>query len=307
MVLPDRPAHPDDVPPTAASTGRPVPAPPQLIGPGTHLVREFQHSLGAPLSVPINSMVVLGAEPLLVDTGTAHNADAWRETVFSLVDPGDVRWIFISHDDSDHTGNLAAAMELCPRATLLCSWSLVERMAHRYDFPLRRLRWLADADRIELPDRTLSIVRPPVYDSPTTQGLYDSRTGIYWAADAFATPLPGGAAADAVVDEIAELSARQWWEGMVLFGVHALAPWVALADPVRYARTVRAVRALDPTVIASGHSPAVTGRHVPVALDMIGRLAQAPVPPCPDQSLLDDVLRAMGHEPDDPAVFARGG
>jgi flavorubredoxin len=29
--------------------------------------------------------------------------------VFSLVDPKDVQWIFLSHDDVDHSGNLDEA------------------------------------------------------------------------------------------------------------------------------------------------------------------------------------------------------
>ena len=40
-------------------------------------------------------------------------------------------------------------------------------------------------------DRTLTAILPPLFDSPVTRGLYDDRTGVYWAADAFATPLPG--------------------------------------------------------------------------------------------------------------------
>ena len=33
-----------------------------------------------------------------------------------------MRWIFLSHDDVDHVGNLAVLLELCPRATVLTSW-----------------------------------------------------------------------------------------------------------------------------------------------------------------------------------------
>ena len=62
-------------------------------------------------------MVILGAEPVIVDTGTIANRQQWLEDVFSLVEPEDVRWIFLSHDDVDHTGNLEEAMAACPNAT----------------------------------------------------------------------------------------------------------------------------------------------------------------------------------------------
>src|SRR5206468_11221255 len=59
----------------------------------------------------INSMVIRGAEPVIVDTGAPANRAAWLESVFSLVEPEDVRWIFLSHDDRDHAGNLLQVLD----------------------------------------------------------------------------------------------------------------------------------------------------------------------------------------------------
>ena len=64
--------------------------------------------------VYINSMVILGAEPVIVDTGTPANRKQWLDDVFSIVDPDDVRWVFLSHDDVDHTGNLDQVMTRAP-------------------------------------------------------------------------------------------------------------------------------------------------------------------------------------------------
>ena len=80
------------------------------------MIHQVQHALGEPLDIYINSMVILGAEPVIVDTGTPANRTQWLEDVFSLVEPEDVRWIFLSHDDVDHTGNLDEALAACPNA-----------------------------------------------------------------------------------------------------------------------------------------------------------------------------------------------
>ncbi len=56
--------------------------------------------------ISVNSMVIRGAEPMIVDTGAPANRDAWFANVSNLVDLEDVRWIFLSHDDRDHSGNL---------------------------------------------------------------------------------------------------------------------------------------------------------------------------------------------------------
>src|SRR5437588_2580194 len=54
----------------------------------------------------INTMVITGEQPVIVDTGSALVREQWLEKVWSVVEPADVRWIFISHDDGDHVGNL---------------------------------------------------------------------------------------------------------------------------------------------------------------------------------------------------------
>lgn len=64
---------------------------------------------GPELIVPVNSMVITGAEPVLIDTGAPVHRDRWLDAVFSVVDPADVRWVFLSHDDVDHAGNLELA------------------------------------------------------------------------------------------------------------------------------------------------------------------------------------------------------
>ncbi len=53
------------------------------------------------------------------------------------------------------------------------------------------------------------------------------------------------------------------------------------------------------TTIASAHSPVITGPRVEQAFDMLGRLADAEPPPCPDQAVLEAMLTAMGGEASD--------
>ena len=95
---------------------------PLRIAEGTYLIRPLAQPPGAPVAIHVNSMVIQGAEPVIVDTCAALVRAQWAEQVFSLVEPEDVRWIFLSHDDTDHTGNLEMTMAMCPNATLVTSW-----------------------------------------------------------------------------------------------------------------------------------------------------------------------------------------
>src|SRR5204862_247862 len=100
-------------------------------------------------AVYINSLVIRGAEPVIVDTGNQLNRDEWMNAVFSIVDPEDVKWIYLSHDDIDHSGNLLATLDACPNATVLTDWFQQERLAGAIPIPPERSRWIGVGDTID--------------------------------------------------------------------------------------------------------------------------------------------------------------
>jgi hypothetical protein len=260
--------------------------PPTKVAADTYVIHSLQEALGQPLFVYLNSMVILGSEPMIVDTGTIANREQWLADAFSLVEPEDVRWIFLSHDDVDHTGNLEQAMEACPNAQLVCNWAMVERHTNCFSFPLERCRWVMDGETLDIGDRTLVALRPPVYDSPTTRGLFDPTTGVYWSADTFATPLPDPAAG------IADLDAEFWEFGLALFALGAVSPWLSLVDPKKYGTYVDRVQGLDITTVAGCHTPVIEGEFIDKAFARIRELPSIDPPPMPDQSILDQIIAA---------------
>jgi flavorubredoxin len=265
--------------------------PPTKVAADTWVIHQVQPALGQPLSVYLNSMVILGSEPMLVDTGTPANRTQWLEDAFALVEPEDVRWIFLSHDDVDHTGNLDQAMSACPNAKLVCSWAMIERHTNCFEFPLARCRWITDGETLDIGDRQLLAMRPPVYDSPTTRGLFDPTTGVYWSVDTFATPLPDPQMA------VGDLDPDFWFEGLALFGLGAVSPWLSLVDEDKYGRYVDRVQSLDITTVAACHSPVIEGPLIEQAFANIRRLPGLVPPQLPDQSVLDQVIAATSQPP----------
>jgi len=260
--------------------------PPTKIADDTWVIHSVQEALGQPLFIYLNSMVILGAEPMIVDTGTVANRAQWLKDVFALVDPLDVRWIFLSHDDVDHTGNLEETMRACPNAQLVCSWAMVERHTNCFDFPLERCRWVTDGEDLDIGDRTVRAMRPPVFDSPATRGLFDPSTGVYWAVDTFATPLPDPHAA------IADLDADFWNFGLMLFALGAVSPWLSMVDETKYNRYVDGVQNLDIKTIAACHSPVIEGPLIERAFARVRELPSLDPPMLPNQSVLDEIIAA---------------
>ena len=260
---------------------------PTEIAPEVFLVHDHQGEGTEPVSVPLNTMVIRAAEPVVVDTGMMENRANYLDDVFSLVEPEDIRWVFISHDDVDHTGNVNALMEAAPNATLVIDWFMQERMGASLDVPAQRWRWVQDGDTLDVGDRTLHVVRPPVFDSGTTRGLYDPATGVYWAADSFAAPMT------TPVRDVAELDLDFWIEGIHTFARY-LSPWLTLVDDARFQATVDRIEALRPTVLAGCHSPAIRRGHIDDALAATRAAPTATVPSQPDQAVLDVIQSVLG-------------
>jgi flavorubredoxin len=261
---------------------------PEQIAPDTWLVHQVQDALGAPLMVYLNSVVITGDEPVIIDTGTIANRGQWLDDVFGIVEPDDVRWVFLSHDDIDHTGNLAEVMTRCPNATLVGSWSIHERHSNGFQFPLDRCHWLNNGQSFDAGDRTLRAVRPPLWDSPTTRGLFDESTGVYWGVDAFASPMPGEP-----VSTVADLDPTFWEEGMAMFAYHALAPYLPLLDLAKFRALCDEIQALGATTIATAHSPLITEPMVDQAFALMRRLPEMAEPPCPDHAVLEAIVTGM--------------
>lgn len=262
---------------------------PLKIAEDTYLIRQLHGEGRAPVSVYLNSLVIGGKEPIIVDTGTVANREMWINDVFSLVDPSKVRWIFISHDDHDHTGNLRQAMEMCPNATLVTNWFMVERLVGDFTLPLDRMRWVDDGDSFEANGRTYYAIRPPVFDSPTTRGLYDSKTGVYWGSDAFGSPVLHA------TDNAADLDPEFFRDGVGQFA-RLVAAWFDLVDPAKFNRTIDRVANLDLKVIASGHGPIVTGDTISKVIDFHRGLPGMEQPTVPGQAELEAIVAAMMSE-----------
>jgi flavorubredoxin len=235
------------------------------------------------LFLPVNSMVIRGREPVIVDTGAPVHRAQWLEKVFSVVEPEDVRWIFLSHDDGDHTGGLFEVLERCPRATLVTNFFSVERLAlEKPALPLARMRWIEPGGSFDAGDRVLHLFRPPVFDGPTSRGLYDAKSGAMWIVDSFPCFTPGTLDAD-------EMPAELLAQVMPALS-SAISPWHAWLDAASFRRHLDTVEALGSRTVASAHGPVLRGERLDDAFDRLRSWAGAPIIPTPGQELLDTLL-----------------
>lgn len=232
-----------------------------------------------------HSLVIRGEEPIIVDTGSSLLRERWLEDVFSLVEPDDVRWVFLSHDDHDHVGNLLEVVEMCRHATVVTNFGSTARLAADIVLPPDRMRWLDHGGSFDAGDRTLHVVRPPMFDSPATRGLHDSSTNLLWAVDSF------GSLVHDVVYEVDDIPTDLYDESFHLLNSWNT-PWMEWLDVERYSAHVDATRRLPLEVVVSAHGPVLRGAHIDDAFDRTLALAGRPAMPTPGQETLDQLVAA---------------
>ena len=258
----------------------------ERIAADTFVIRQLFGEGVAPVAIHVNSMVIRGEEPVIVDTGCGISREGWLERAFEIVDPGDVRWVFLSHDDPDHTGALLDVLEMCPDATLVTNWFSVERLSLEYALPVHRMRWVEDGDTFDVGDRQLLAVRPPTFDSPTTRGLFDAKTGVYWASDSFGSPVLSE------VGDVAEMSPGFFEDGFLQMQ-SMLSPWHQWLDQSRFDAHLDRIAGLSAGVIAGAHGVTLRGGQVGTSLGLMRRLPGMTPARLPGQADLEAMLAAV--------------
>ena len=208
-----------------------------------------------------------------------------------MIDPADVRWIWLTHPDRDHTGGLFDLLEAAPLARLVTTFIGAGIMSTEHPLPMDRLYLLNPGQTLDVGDRTLTGFRPPLFDNPATVGLRDNLTGTTFTSDCFGAPLPSAGLASCT--DCREIPAEMLRAGQLLWAT-VDSPWIHDVDPVRFQATVALIRATNPTTLLSTHLPPAVGLNT----ELFTMLTQAPTADPfigPDQQALEQML--AGFEP----------
>lgn len=221
--------------------------------PDTHVIPTFWPVPNTGV-IGMNAFLIRAAEPVLVDTGTGFLADRFLDALTSLVRPEDLRWIWLTHEDLDHSGSLRRLLEIAPRAQVLTTFMTVGRLMPEQPFPLDRVRLVNPGDTVNVGDRNLRAIRPPLFDSPATVGFLDDRSGALYSSDCFGAPLPsadlaGAHRADDVPPDVLAPHQVAW--------ATVDSSWVTMADETALGHALDQVRGLQPTAVLSSHLPPI--------------------------------------------------
>jgi len=236
--------------------------------------------------VPINAFVLHGPEPVLVDTGAVVERDEFMTVLRSVIDPADLRWIWLTHTDFDHIGTLPQLLDENPEVRIITTFLGVGILSLTAPLPMDRVYLLNPGERIVVGDRTLTAFKPPAFDNPSTTGFHDDKSGALFSSDCF------GALLQAVPENAADLSDDELRHGQV-FWATVDSPWLHKVDTAAFARDLDGIRAIEPTMILSSHLPAASGSMMDRLLASLEAVPSAPPFVAPDQAALEQMLTEM--------------
>lgn len=245
-------------------------------------VLPFYEPAGAFGFLPVNAFLIRSSEPVLIETGLAGIGDDLLGTLWSMIEPEDLRWILLSHDDRDHSGNLAALLEQAPNARVVLNFLGMLKIGNDASLTSDRVFFVNPGQSFHAGDREFRVVRPPLFDSASSIGFFDVKTRTLFSADSFGAliPRPGEGPNDFM---------EGFDDGFVAFN-HANHPWIDLIDPGKFARAIdTSVRQLEPEAVLAGHAPACVG-HTEYLITRLAALPSTPRIEMPDDAAFREML-----------------
>jgi flavorubredoxin len=240
--------------------------------------------------IPVNAFVLHGTEPVLVDTGPIAERAQFLETLATVIDPAELRWIWLTHPDFDHIGSLHALLEANSRLRLVTTFLGMGIMGLFAPPPVDRAYLVNPGQEVTLGDRRLRAFRPPTFDNPSTTAFRDQGSGIVFSSDCF------GALLQEVPRRADDLSDDDLRTGQC-FWATVDSPWLHAVDRATLTGHLDRVRAMEPTMVLSSHLPPASGDLVD---RMVSNLAGAPeAEPFvgPDQAAMEQMMAAAMGAP----------
>ena len=234
----------------------------------------------------VNAFVLAAQEPVLVDTGLGQSGDELLDAVDAVVGLANLKWLWLTHDDADHTGAVQRVLAAAPQARLVTHAFSAIRMSTWWPVPLDRVHAIRPGDRLWVGDRTLRAVAPPLYDNPMSVGLLDESTGSLFSVDSFGAVLP------APTQDAAEVPQDALAGGMLAWSVMD-SPWSSMLDRERFAEVLDDVRRLEPSRIFSSHLPAASGTSLERFLDVLASTPFATPVPAPSHTEFTAMIEGM--------------
>jgi flavorubredoxin len=192
----------------------------------------------------------------------------------------------LTHPDPDHVGSLQDILDVAPEAWLITTFLGFGILSLFMELPPTRAYFLNPGEALDIGDRRLHCIKPPIFDNPATTALYDDKSEILFSSDCF------GALMQEPADNAAAIAAEKRREGQIRWATID-APWLHKVEPSKLAAELDEIRALRPEIVLSSHLPPAYGMIDELVATEAGA-ASAPRFVGPNQAAFEAMLMGAG-------------
>ncbi len=131
-----------------------------------------------------NSYFIDADKKTIIDTSKAKFRNSYLEKVKKVCNPEEISYIVLNHTEPDHSGNLAALLEMAPDAIVVGSGQAIKYLSDITDkeFKTRKVK---DGDVIDLGNKTLRIIGAPNLHWPDSIYTYLEEDKLLFTCDSF--------------------------------------------------------------------------------------------------------------------------
>jgi flavorubredoxin len=211
------------------------------------------------------------------------------ETLESVIDPEDLRWLYLTHPDLDHVGSLLQVLDRAPQVRLVTTFLGFGILSLTNQISMDRVYFLNPGETLDIGDRTITALRPPTFDNPATTAFYDNRSGILFSSDCFGALLPE------VFEDAGDVPEDVLRQGQVTWTTID-SPWLHKIEKSAFASELNTIRQMAPALVLSSHLPPAKS----ITERMLGSLAAAPESEPfmgPNQAALEAMMAQMTGAP----------
>ncbi len=123
--------------------------------------------------------------PIIIDCGSHIHRDNVMRELEEVLDGATPEWVFLTHSELPHSGNLQRIAEKWPDIQVKVSNVLLSYIEIAPVIPLNQISAAKPGSTLTVGHRTLIFVDALLKDQPGSQWIYDPKTGVLFTGDGF--------------------------------------------------------------------------------------------------------------------------
>lgn len=178
-------------------------------------IRDF-HGYATQRGSTYNAYLVMGKDPILIDTVKAPFKDELLARINSVIDPKKIKYIISNHTEMDHSGLLPDMIDIINPEKVFASVKGLDALSQHFKFN-REITPVKNGESLKLGDLNFSFLETRMLHWPDSMFSYLHEEKLLFSSDAFGMHLASSERFDDEIDPaILEYEGKKYYANIIL-------------------------------------------------------------------------------------------